>query len=38
MSAQADRYIYRVIWSEEDEEYVGLCAEFGLLNYLGRYS
>ena len=34
MSAQADRYIYRVIWSEEDEEYVGLCAEFGLLNYL----
>jgi hypothetical protein len=23
-----DRYTYRVTWSEEDEEYVGLCAEF----------
>ncbi len=34
MSAQADRYTYRVIWSEEDEEYVGLCAEFGLLSHL----
>ena len=34
MSAQADRYTYRVIWSDEDEEYVGLCAEFGLLSHL----
>ncbi len=34
MSEQADRYLYRVIWSEEDEEYVGLCAEFGLLSHL----
>ena len=34
MSAQADRYTYRVIWSEDDEEYVGLCAEFGLLSHL----
>ena len=22
-----DRYTYRVMWSEEDEEYVGLCAD-----------
>ena len=34
MSEQADRYTYRVIWSDEDEEYVGLCAEFGLLSHL----
>ena len=34
MSAQSDRYTYRVVWSEEDEEYVGLCAEFGLLSHL----
>ena len=29
-----DRYAYRVIWSSEDEMYVGLCAEFGLLSHL----
>ncbi|MDE0269187.1 MAG: toxin-antitoxin system HicB family antitoxin [Acidimicrobiaceae bacterium] len=29
-----DRYSYRVIWSDEDEMYVGLCAEFGLLSHL----
>ena len=29
-----DRYTYRVFWSDEDEEYVGLCAEFGLLSHL----
>ena len=34
MTQQADRYTYRVIWSEEDEEYVGLCAECGLLSHL----
>ena len=28
-----DRYTYRV-WSEEDEEYIGLCAEFSLLSHL----
>ena len=33
MSGQ-DRYAYRVIWSDEDEMYVGLCAEFGLLSHL----
>lgn len=29
-----DRYTYRVTWSEEDEEYVGLCAEFPSLSWL----
>ncbi len=27
-------YSYRVIWSEEDREYVGLCAEFPGLSWL----
>lgn len=27
-------YTYRVIWSSEDEEYVGLCSEFASLSYL----
>ena len=29
-----DRYTYRVRWSEDDEEYVGLCAEFPSLSWL----
>ena len=29
-----DRYTYRVTWSQEDEEYVGLCAEFPGLSWL----
>lgn len=29
-----DRYSYRVIWSDEDEEYVGLCIEFPSLSWL----
>ena len=29
-----NHYAYRVIWSAEDEEYVGLCAEFPLLSWL----
>ena len=28
MARHNDHYAYRVIWSEEDGEYVGLCAEF----------
>jgi predicted HicB family RNase H-like nuclease len=27
-------YAYRVIWSQDDEEYVGLCAEFPSLSFL----
>ena len=29
-----DHYTYRVTWSEEDQEYVGLCAEFSSLSWL----
>ncbi len=29
-----EKYTYRVIWSEEDQEHVGLCAEFPLLSHL----
>ncbi len=31
-----DKYTYRVTWSEEDAEYVGLCAEFPGLSWLAR--
>jgi len=30
----AERYSYRVMWSEEDGEFVGLCAEFPGLSWL----
>lgn len=29
-----DRYTYRVTWSEEDQEYVGLCIEYPSLSWL----
>jgi predicted HicB family RNase H-like nuclease len=29
-----DRYTYRVTWSEEDDEYVGLCVEYPILSWL----
>lgn len=29
-----DKYTYRVTWSEEDGEYVGLCTEFSSLSWL----
>ncbi len=29
-----EKYTYRVIWSEEDQEHVGLCAEFPSLSWL----
>jgi len=35
MVREADKYTYRVMWSDEDEEFVGLCAEFPSLNWLG---
>ena len=34
MNLEQDRYTYRVTWSEEDEEYVALCAEFPSLSWL----
>ena len=27
-------YAYRILWSAEDNEYVGLCAEFPSLSWL----
>jgi predicted HicB family RNase H-like nuclease len=34
MKKNLDRYTYRLTWSEEDEEHVGLCAEFPSLSWL----
>jgi len=34
MALKNDRYTYRITWSEEDNEYVGLCAEFPSLSWL----
>jgi predicted RNase H-like HicB family nuclease len=31
---KSDPYTYRVTWSEEDREHVGLCAEFPSLSWL----
>ncbi len=34
MALKNDRYTYRITWSEDDIEYVGLCAEFPSLSQL----
>jgi len=34
MALKDDRYTYRVTWSDEDKEYVGLCAELPSLSWL----
>lgn len=31
-----DKYSYRVLWSEEDQEYIGLVAEFPSLSWLSK--
>lgn len=31
-----DRYSYRLTWSEEDQEFLGLCAEFPSLSWLDK--
>lgn len=36
MDKEIDRYTYRVTWSEEDGEHVGLCAEFPGLSWLEK--
>ena len=33
---KTDLYTYRVMWSEEDVEFVGLCAEFPGLSWLAE--
>ena len=34
MLLKSDHFTYRVTWSEEDQEYVGLCTEFPSLSWL----
>jgi predicted HicB family RNase H-like nuclease len=36
MAKEVDRYTYRVTWSEEDEEHIGLCIEFPSLSWLEK--
>jgi len=36
MTLKNDRYTYRITWSEDDREYVGLCAEFPSLSWLAQ--
>ncbi len=36
MAQKDDKYTYRVTWSEDDNEYVGLCAEFPSLSWLAE--
>ena len=36
MTRKIDPYTYRVTWSEEDREYVGLCTEFRCLSWLDK--
>lgn len=31
-----NKYTYRITWSEEDQEFVGLCAEFPSLSWLAE--
>ena len=36
MTSVVDKYTYRVTWSEEDDEHVGLCSEFPSLSWLAK--
>ena len=36
MAKDYDRYTYRLTWSEEDQEHVGLCTEFPSLSWLDK--
>jgi predicted HicB family RNase H-like nuclease len=36
VSLNTDRYTYRVSWSEDDREFVGLCIEFPSLSWLAK--
>lgn len=35
-TSTADRYTFRVTWSEEDQQHVGLCVEFPSLSWLAN--
>ncbi|MCI5218367.1 MAG: toxin-antitoxin system HicB family antitoxin [Candidatus Electrothrix sp. LOE2] len=36
MALKNDHYTYRVTWSEDDNEYVGLCSEFPSISWLAK--
>ncbi len=36
MALKNDHYTYRVTWSDDDNEYVGLCIEFPSLSWLAK--
>lgn len=36
MTLKNDHYTYRVTWSVDDNEYIGLCAEFPSLSWLAK--
>jgi predicted HicB family RNase H-like nuclease len=36
MNLNHDRYTYRITWSENDKEFVGLCIEFPSLSWLAK--
>ena len=36
LTTQTDYYTYRITWSNEDGEYVGLCAEFPSVSWLDK--
>ena len=36
MTLKDNRYTYRVTWSDDDNEYVGLCTEFPSLSWLAK--
>lgn len=36
MALKNDRYTYRITWSEDDKEHVGLCVEFPSLSWLAE--
>jgi predicted HicB family RNase H-like nuclease len=36
VALEADPYAYRVQWSDDDQEYVALCAEFPSLSWLAK--
>jgi predicted HicB family RNase H-like nuclease len=36
MDMKSDRYTYRITWSEDDREFVGVCVEFPSLSWLAK--
>ncbi len=36
MDDDIDRYTFRISWSEDDKEHVGLCSEFPSLSWLAK--